>query len=502
MTSIVVQNLTDGSSVTADLTITAVGGDSISNTWEDKKYGVCNWNGSSCSSWQFPHGGALACSNHSTCTGTLTVVDGQTQQADYGSLLDMKRSHYGVQALNQNTTGAGATISVVVTSTKASPARIKVTLKSFDDFTDKLVEQSRIVDLPGIKTPLLDGARTWGGAASESSTQPCPIGETTAFEAEVRYNGKTARCSQSVPPPPADSCGRKPQTDTLASNPHYGSKDCCDGIALPDTFRAYDKIDFKVQESFGDYQYKDGRLQWTCQRNSSAVTVANPTAMYNLAFLGWSNQAKTYLNKLMTHAFNRDGTTFMSDLDRKVYGGSAGVALKKDINDGVVANSCFVCGQTRTVGGCFPPGVRITTGDGSTSQRVEEIRAGDLLWNPVLKRGFKVITISEGPERNDLVVVRAGAQILRMTTEHPVLTKGEMKQAIQLTRGETVIDHSGHEVTIEAITREPASPGLSVINFVMERSGNKDDGILIADGLVVGDLTIQRRLAADAAKKK
>jgi hypothetical protein len=36
----------------------------------------------------------------------------------------------------------------------------------------------------------------------------------------------------------------------------------------------------------------------------------------------------------------------------------------------------------------------------------------------------------------------------------------------------------------------------------MERSGNKDDGILIADGLVVGDLTIQRRLAADAAKKK
>lgn len=483
MTSVVVRNLTAGSSVSAALVITAIGGDSISNKWEDKKYGVCNWDGSRCYSWDFPHGGALSCSDHATCKGTLTVAGGQTQQADYGSLVNMNKSYYGVQALNQNTKGAGTTISVMVTSTEALAARVEVTVKSFDDFTDTLVEQQKVVDLSGVPTTLVDDARKWSGPTSESFTQPCPIGETSSFDAEVRYNGKIATCSQSVTSLPPDACGRNPRTDTLAPNPHYGSRDCCDGVELPDEFMAYDKLTFKVQESLGKRAYKDGTLYWMCKRNSGAVTVANPNALYNLAFLGWTNTLKISLEENLENAFDPNSTA----------GGA---------HDGKAANSCFACGQIRTEGGCFPPGVLIATGDGSTTKRVEEIVAGDLVWNPVLKRSFKVVTISEGREKKDLVVVRAGAQTLRMTTEHPVLTTRGMKQAIELVRGDTVIDSSGREVMIEAITRDPAVPGLSVINFILQQTGDAHDGLLIADGLVVGDLTIQRRLAADATKPK
>jgi hypothetical protein len=160
--------------------------------------------------------------------------------------------------------------------------------------------------------------------------------------------------------------------------------------------------------------------------------------------------------------------------------------------------SCFSCGFVRETGGCFPPGVRVTLGDGSTQKAVEEIRAGDLLWNPVLKRGVKVKAVSSGPEKKDLVVVDAGGRTLRMTSEHPVLTTKGFKQARNLIVGNTLRDESGKEVVIEAITLEPASVGLSVFNFVLERNGHEHDGLLIADGLVVGDLIIQRRLAVDA----
>ena len=47
----------------------------------------------------------------------------------------------------------------------------------------------------------------------------------------------------------------------------------------------------------------------------------------------------------------------------------------------------------------------------------------------------------------------------------------------------------------------PASTGLTVINFILERTGSEHDGLLLADGLVVGDLIIQRSLARDVSKK-
>jgi hypothetical protein len=85
------------------------------------------------------------------------------------------------------------------------------------------------------------------------------------------------------------------------------------------------------------------------------------------------------------------------------------------------AESCFACGQWRTVGGCLPPGVRVVMGDKSTRE-VEDVRAGDRIWNPLLRGSFKVRTISQGAEKDDLIVVSAGDKQLRMATEHPVLT--------------------------------------------------------------------------------
>jgi hypothetical protein len=41
-----------------------------------------------------------------------------------------------------------------------------------------------------------------------------------------------------------------------------------------------------------------------------------------------------------------------------------------------------------------------------------------------------------------------------------------------------------------------------VINFILERFGSEHDGLLVADGILVGDLTAQRALSAKRMKNK
>lgn len=460
---------------------------------------MCNWNGSACYAWDFRHGDTLSCEDHARCTGAFALSGGETQRADYGSLLDMTKDYYGFQAKNQGVGDAGADITIVITSNSSAPAQIKVTVLSFDDYTDKTTKQESILEVAGTRETIVNADRNWSSPPSGSFTQPCRVGESTSFYATVGYEGKSTFCSQSVNALPPDLCGRNSRTPSLESEPNYGNPDCCAGVKLEGTFNAYGR-DHTAREEFGSEKVNDGYLQWMCQRNSSAVTVANPTTMYNLAHLGWTNDAKNVLTTLFNYAFDKKGKSFRDKVGTMAKKWQALTDWETTINNGNVANSCFVCGMTRTIGGCFPPGVLVAMGDGSYSKRVEDITAGELLWNPLLKKGFTVLTISEGREHKDLVVVRAGGQTLRMTTEHPVLTKSGMKQAIALVVGDIVLDASGHESPIEAITREPATSGLSVLNFILERSGSAHDGLLLADGLVVGDLTIQRRLAAHENK--
>jgi hypothetical protein len=264
----------------------------------------------------------------------------------------------------------------------------------------------------------------------------------------------------------------------VVQNPYYGNPDCCAGRTIDEVqlngTSLGKKLDFdgsKAQSTEANWwsmeeKINDGKVRWSCARNTAGVRTPGYNLVYNRGYLG---------------AYDEWG--WDDGFNTAAY------------------NSCFVCGQVRTVGGCFPPGVRVVLGDGTSTKAVEDVRSGDLLWNPVLKRGFKVKTVSQGPEKKDLVVVHAGGRTLRMSSEHPVATAKGFKQAQSLVLGDILRDETGNEVTIDAITMEPVSAGLTVINFILERSGSEHDGSLIADGLLVGDLTIQRGLAGDDGKR-
>jgi|GEM_PF-4847520 len=263
----------------------------------------------------------------------------------------------------------------------------------------------------------------------------------------------------------------------MQPNPYFGNPDCCAGRSIQEVNLAGQSwggpVGFTGSQHSNAFNwwttstgYKDGDIRWSCARNTAGIRTRNYNLVYNHGYLGGRNDWD-WDNGFNTAAYN----------------------------------SCFVCGQVRTVGGCFPPGVRVVLGDGTSTKVVETVRAGDLLWNPVLKRGVRVETISQGPEKKDLTVVHAGGRTLRMSSEHPVVTANGFKQAQDLALGDTLRDDTGKDVTVDAITMEPASAGLTVINFILERSGSEHDGLLLADGLVVGDLIIQRSLAADVGKK-
>lgn len=194
----------------------------------------------------------------------------------------------------------------------------------------------------------------------------------------------------------------------------------------------------------------------------------------------------------IVHSFGyRRSTIGDSDIQKRQFG----AGLLPGLFAGAGQNSCFVCGLIRWHKGCFPPGVKIVMGDGSETKKVEEVSAGDLIWNPVLKKAAKILRISEGPEKKDIVVIQAGALTLRVSSEHPVLTNKGMLQAQHVAVGASVTDSSGVQHNVSAVSREKATPGLTVINFILERSASEHDGLLVADGMIVGDLLIQHSLA-------
>jgi len=330
-----------------------------------------------------------------------------------------------------------------------------------------------------VTRPAGSGANTevsWTtGVGSLTFDAACSKTAETTFNQVVRgpVPKVTGSCSATVQPVPPDSCARPP------TSPYFGNPDCCAGRTIDEVQlngTSWGKhLDFdgsKAQSTVVNWwsmeeKYKDGKIRWSCARNTMGVkTPLVNNLVYNFGYLG-----------------GRNGWGWDDGFNTADH------------------NSCFVCGQVRTVGGCFPPGVRVVLGDGTSTKGVEDVRAGDLLWNPALKRGFKVKTVSQGPEKKDLVVVQAGGRTLRMSSEHPVVTANRFKQAQSLVLGDSLRDESGKEVTVNAITMEPVSAGLTVINFILERSGSEHDGLLIADGLLVGDLTIQRGLAGDVGKR-
>lgn len=163
-------------------------------------------------------------------------------------------------------------------------------------------------------------------------------------------------------------------------------------------------------------------------------------------------------------------------------------------NSGHYNNYCWICACFR-VSGCFAPGTLIRLAD-QTVKPIEEIRAGEQVWNPVSRKPATVERIIEGPEKFPLIEYGFDGSVSHVSQKHPVLTGAGIKTAVDLVLNDTVVSGDGTLHNITQLRTLPLEDGQMVINLITEDWSvpPEEQHYLVADGMITGDLILQNEL--------
>lgn len=145
--------------------------------------------------------------------------------------------------------------------------------------------------------------------------------------------------------------------------------------------------------------------------------------------------------------------------------------------------------------GCFVPETKILMANG-LEKAISEIRTGDKVWNPALKKALTVEEVVKGPEKEDLYVLGFAGKLVTVTKKHPFVTKSGAKQARDLSLNDEVQDSKGEFHKLEVLKKKAAEKNQEVWNLVISSDkGEADAHLIVADGVAAGDLKLQRDLA-------
>lgn len=173
------------------------------------------------------------------------------------------------------------------------------------------------------------------------------------------------------------------------------------------------------------------------------------------------------------------------------------------------------CGCIRTPNvGCFPPEATIMTVEGA--KRIDSLKAGDMVLNPVSGREVAIRKVIQSPEKNPLIEFGYGTERVRVTQTHPVYTREGLKKASDLVIGDSVLGADGSFHAISSYRLLEPRYGQQVFNLVLETSLSNpesglvetsafggenpmsiDDNLLLSDGIVTGDMVLQAILNQD-----
>ena len=155
----------------------------------------------------------------------------------------------------------------------------------------------------------------------------------------------------------------------------------------------------------------------------------------------------------------------------------------------------------RLVLGCFAENTRISVSSSET-RSIAELKVGDKVLNPVTGELANIERITIGPEILPMIEIVTNDRKLRVTTEHPMLTSRGLLMAELVLEGDRIVyeDGSLHKVTSMASIIGDATT--VVRNFsINAASTDPNDHMVLADGIVTGDLYLQSQLKLDTEKK-
>ena len=160
--------------------------------------------------------------------------------------------------------------------------------------------------------------------------------------------------------------------------------------------------------------------------------------------------------------------------------------------------------MTRNNCGCFSDDTKILLGDGTTEKRITELSSADLIWNPITKKAMAIEKMTQGPEPIPMLEVSAAGKSVKVTGKHPFPTPDGVRTAFTLQVGDR-IKIGGHRewVKIERIQVLAVPEGKPPVVWNLELRGSKAeaDHYIVADGIITGDLYLQRLLETNVASK-
>jgi hypothetical protein len=215
--------------------------------------------------------------------------------------------------------------------------------------------------------------------------------------------------------------------------------------------------------------------------------------------------AETFIGEFTVFQESQNSATWMAKWD-----GNSGriphdytMVIVNSNEDSCKAYVRFVKQEPRTNNGCFAQHTRIRMFDG-TDQVIAMINVGDMVLNPVTKTAQKVVEVRKGKETKAMYEIAFAGSKVMVTETHPMAVKGGIKMAKDVTEADYMFDEKGviHRVTIAK--KLVVNPDQVVVNIRLEsKSGDPMQHMVLADGVVSGDLFLQRKMenpAQTAAK--
>lgn len=143
------------------------------------------------------------------------------------------------------------------------------------------------------------------------------------------------------------------------------------------------------------------------------------------------------------------------------------------------------------IDGCFALDVEILMAD-KTTKKVADIRSGDMVWNPLLKKAAQVKKVVRGPEPIPLYHIKTAHNSLSVTKSHPFVTSEGIVTTEHLKVGNKVQDADGSFAKVTSVSKLPVVDGQLVMNFELESDSNDvQHHAIVANGIVTGDLFLQ-----------
>lgn len=178
----------------------------------------------------------------------------------------------------------------------------------------------------------------------------------------------------------------------------------------------------------------------------------------------------------------RDGTGIWNGEYSYIYSKSKGII-------------CYTCATVR-VAGCFAPETEIKLESGADVQ-IQDLKAGDLVLNPITGDSAKVKSVLESFEEKPLVQIKiSNGKLLKVTDGHPIFTPNGVKKAKDLKVTDKVLSEEGEELEITGITLSEPNSKQRVLNITLDVEGHDEQEFAVsASGITAGDLTLQKKLA-------